>query len=37
LTITQSFQREDGTGFAYYDSDKVGGTIFEVVEKVKSN
>ena len=35
LEITQSFTRNDGTGFAYVDSDRVGGTIFEVVEKVK--
>lgn len=31
--ITQSFQREDGTGFAYVDSDRVGGAIFEVVQR----
>lgn len=35
LTITQSFTRSDGTGFAYVDSDRVGGTIFEIVEKMK--
>lgn len=35
LEITQSFTRSDGTGFAYVDSDRIGGTIFEVVEKVK--
>ena len=35
LTITQSFTLPDGTGFAYVDSDRVGGTIFEVVEKVR--
>lgn len=31
LKVTQAFQREDGTGFAYFDSEKVGGTSFEVV------
>jgi methylmalonyl-CoA/ethylmalonyl-CoA epimerase len=35
LEITQSFTRHDGSGFAYYDSDRVGGVIFEVVEKQK--
>jgi len=31
--IIQSFTRPDGTGFAYLDSDKVGGVIFELSEK----
>jgi methylmalonyl-CoA/ethylmalonyl-CoA epimerase len=31
--ITQSFVRADGSGFAYIDSDKIGGTIFELVQK----
>ena len=35
LTITQSFTRSDGSGFAYVDSDRIGGTIFEIVEKIK--
>jgi catechol 2,3-dioxygenase-like lactoylglutathione lyase family enzyme len=33
FAITQYFRREDGTGFAYLDSDRVGGTIFELVER----
>ncbi len=33
LKVTQSNQREDGSGFAYLDSDKVGGVIFEVIKK----
>jgi len=31
--IIQSFTRPDGTGFAYLDSDKIGGVIFELSEK----
>jgi catechol 2,3-dioxygenase-like lactoylglutathione lyase family enzyme len=30
--ITQSWQREDGLGFAYLDSDKIGGVIFEMIQ-----
>lgn len=33
LKVTQVFRREDGTGFAYFDTEQVGGTSFEVVEK----
>jgi len=29
--ITQHFRREDGSGFAYLDSDKAGGVIFEMI------
>ena len=30
--VTQSWQREDGLGFAYLDSDKIGGVIFEMIQ-----
>jgi methylmalonyl-CoA/ethylmalonyl-CoA epimerase len=29
--VIQHFQRDDGSGFAYLDSDKVGGAIFELI------
>jgi len=32
LKITQSSMREDGFGFAYIDSDKIGGAIFELIQ-----
>jgi len=32
LKITQGYSREDGFGFAYLDSDKIGGVIFEVIQ-----
>ena len=32
LKVTQGWQREDGLGFAYLDSDKVGGVIFEMIQ-----
>jgi methylmalonyl-CoA/ethylmalonyl-CoA epimerase len=35
LTITQGFTRPDGTGFAYLDSDKVGGVIFELIQRAE--
>jgi catechol 2,3-dioxygenase-like lactoylglutathione lyase family enzyme len=35
LRVTQGFTREDGSGFAYLDTDAVGGTVFEVVQKMK--
>ena len=35
LIITQSFMREDGSGFAYFNSDTTGGLIIEVVQKMK--
>jgi methylmalonyl-CoA/ethylmalonyl-CoA epimerase len=31
--IIQSFTRQDNTGFAYIDSDKIGGVLFEISEK----
>ena len=30
--ITQDFMRPDGSGFAYIDSDKTGGVIFELIQ-----
>jgi len=30
--ITQDFIRADGTGFAYLDTDKTGGVIFELIK-----
>ena len=33
LKVTQVFRRPDGTGFAYFDAERIGGTSFEVVEK----
>jgi methylmalonyl-CoA/ethylmalonyl-CoA epimerase len=32
LKVIQGFKRKDGSGFAYFDSDRVGGVIFEVIE-----
>jgi methylmalonyl-CoA/ethylmalonyl-CoA epimerase len=29
--VTQNFTREDGSGFAYIDSEKPGGVIFEMI------
>jgi methylmalonyl-CoA/ethylmalonyl-CoA epimerase len=37
LKVTQSFFREDGSGFAYVDSDKVGGIIFELIHRPKKS
>jgi catechol 2,3-dioxygenase-like lactoylglutathione lyase family enzyme len=31
--VIQGFTRSDGTGFAYLDSDKVGGVIFELIQR----
>jgi methylmalonyl-CoA/ethylmalonyl-CoA epimerase len=31
--VIQGFTRPDHTGFAYIDSDKIGGVIFEMIEK----
>jgi len=31
--ITQGFMRPDGSGFAYLDTDKTGGVIFELIEE----
>ncbi len=33
LEVTQGFTRPDGTGFAYLDSDRVGGVIFELIRR----
>jgi methylmalonyl-CoA/ethylmalonyl-CoA epimerase len=33
--ITQGFTRPDGSGFAYLDNDKVGGTVFELIQPQK--
>ena len=32
LQITQSYVGKDGFGFAYVDSDKIGGAIFELIQ-----
>lgn len=37
LKIIQSFTRPDGTGFAYIDSDKVGGVLFELIQRPKQS
>ena len=37
LKVTQSFFREDGSGFAYVDSDKVGGIVFELIQRQKKS
>jgi methylmalonyl-CoA/ethylmalonyl-CoA epimerase len=33
LEVTQGFARPDGTGFAYVDSDRAGGVIFELIQR----
>jgi len=33
LKIIQGFKREDGSGFAYLNSDRIGGTIFELIQR----
>lgn len=33
--ITQGFARPDGSGFAYLDTDKTGGVIFELIKSQK--
>jgi len=33
IKVTQGFAREDGSGFAYLDSDKIGGVVFELIRK----
>ena len=30
--ITQGYMRPDGSGFAYLDSEKTGGVIFELIK-----
>jgi catechol 2,3-dioxygenase-like lactoylglutathione lyase family enzyme len=32
LKVVQGFKREDGSGFAYLDSDRIGGVIFELIQ-----
>lgn len=33
LKVTQDFSRPDGSGFAYLDTDRTGGIIFELIQK----
>ncbi len=33
LKVTQGFTRQDGSGFAYLDSDQVGGVVFELIQR----
>ncbi len=33
LKITQGRKREDGSGFVYLDSDRIGGAIFELIQR----
>ncbi len=33
LKVVQGFRREDGSGFAYVDSDRVGGAMFELIQR----
>jgi methylmalonyl-CoA/ethylmalonyl-CoA epimerase len=33
LNVIQGFTRPDGSGFAYLDSDRVGGVIFELIQR----
>ena len=33
LKVTQGRKREDGSGFAYLDSDRIGGAIFELIQR----
>ncbi len=33
LKVVQGFKREDGSGFAYVDSDRVGGAMFELIQR----
>ena len=33
LKVIQSFTRPDGSGFAYLDSDKIGGVPFELIQR----
>jgi methylmalonyl-CoA/ethylmalonyl-CoA epimerase len=32
LRVIQGMKREDGSGFAYLDSDRIGGTMFELIQ-----
>ena len=33
LKVVQGFKREDGSGFAYVDSDRIGGAMFELIQR----
>jgi len=33
LKVVQGIKREDGSGFAYLDSDRIGGTMFELIQR----
>ena len=35
--ITQGFTRPDGSGFAYLDTDKTGGVVFELIKSQKKD
>jgi 4-hydroxyphenylpyruvate dioxygenase-like putative hemolysin len=35
LKVIQSYRREDGSGFAYLNSDRVGGVVFEMIQRSK--
>jgi len=35
LHVIQSFTRPDGSGFAYIDSDRVGGVMIEMIQRAK--
>lgn len=37
LKIIQGFKRKDGSGFAYLDSNRIGGVIFEIIEQPAQN
>ena len=33
LKVVQGIKREDGSGFAYVDSDRIGGAMFELIQR----
>ena len=33
LKVVQGIKREDGSGFAYLDSDRIGGAMFELIQR----
>jgi hypothetical protein len=33
LKVIQGFTRPDGSGFAYLDSDRVGGVVMELIQR----
>jgi methylmalonyl-CoA/ethylmalonyl-CoA epimerase len=35
FSITQGYSRPDGTGFAYLNTEKTGGVIFELIQRNK--